>query len=91
MQVNPTTPYIRAPHGHGVRAAADIYRLLDEMLATGVPLEIERKGKRLQIVPKQPRSKLDRLAPHPGSIVGDPDDLIHMDWSEYWSPEPDAS
>jgi antitoxin (DNA-binding transcriptional repressor) of toxin-antitoxin stability system len=69
----------------------NIYRLLDEVLETGVPLEIERKGKRLQIVPEQPRSKLDRLAPHPGSIVGDPDDLIHMDWSEYWSPEPDAS
>lgn len=74
----------------------NIYRLLDEVLETGVPLEIERKGKRLQIVPEQPRSKLDRLVPHPGSIIGDPGELIHLDWSEYWTPpvlnpEPNAS
>ncbi|MGH3929537.1 MAG: hypothetical protein ACRDTF_06125 [Pseudonocardiaceae bacterium] len=64
----------------------NIYRLLDEVLETGVPLEIERKGKRLQIVPERPRSKLDRLVPHPGSIIGDPEELIHLDWSKYWNP-----
>ncbi|MGH8933039.1 MAG: type II toxin-antitoxin system prevent-host-death family antitoxin [Egibacteraceae bacterium] len=67
----------------------NIYNLLDEVLETGVPLEIERKGKKLRIVPEKPRSKLDRLVPHPGTIIGDPDDLIHMDWSVYWNPEPD--
>jgi len=29
----------------------NIYRALDEVIETGVPLEIERKGKRLRIVP----------------------------------------
>ncbi len=67
----------------------NIYNLLDEVLETGIPLEIERKGKKLRIVPEEPRSKLDRLVPHPGYIVGDPDDLIHIDWSVYWNPEPD--
>ncbi|MGH3942271.1 MAG: hypothetical protein ACRDTG_27360 [Pseudonocardiaceae bacterium] len=55
----------------------NIYRLLGE---------IERKGRRLQIVPERPRSKLDRLIPHPGSIIGDPDELIHLDWSKHWNP-----
>lgn len=67
---------------------ANIYRLLDEVLDTGVPLEVERKGRRLRIVPNEPVSKLDRLVPHPGFIIGDPDDLVEIDWSEYWNPDP---
>jgi len=30
----------------------NIYNLLDEVLETGIPLEIERKGKKLRIVPE---------------------------------------
>ena len=39
----------------------NIYKLLDEILETGNPLEIERKGKRLRIFPDEPKSKLDNL------------------------------
>jgi hypothetical protein len=34
----------------------NIYRLLDQVLETGVPLEIERKGRTLQIVAEEPRT-----------------------------------
>jgi antitoxin (DNA-binding transcriptional repressor) of toxin-antitoxin stability system len=64
----------------------NIYRLLDEVLASGEPLEIERKGQRLRIVPVTEGSRLDRLTPHPGAISGDPDDLVSIDWSEHWRP-----
>jgi hypothetical protein len=67
---------------------ADLYRLLDEVLETGVPLEIERRGRRLRIVADPPPSKLDRLVPHPGTIVGDPEDLVEIDWSTRWNPDP---
>jgi hypothetical protein len=67
---------------------ANLYRLLDEVLETGVPLEIERNGRRLRIVADALPSKLDRLEPHPGFVVGDPDDLVEMDWSGYWNPDP---
>lgn len=63
----------------------DIYRLLDEVLETGVPVEIERRGRRLRLVPADAPSKLARLTPHPDAIVGDPEDLVHMDWSKEWS------
>ncbi len=63
---------------------ANIYRLLDQVLETGEPLEIERNGRRLRVVPDQRPSKLDRLVPHPGTVVGDLEDIIHMDWSVYW-------
>jgi hypothetical protein len=64
----------------------NIYRLLDEVLATGRPLEIERKGRRLRIIPVDEPSRLGRLVPHPDAIVGDPDELISIDWSEHWRP-----
>jgi prevent-host-death family protein len=64
----------------------DIYRLLDEVLDTGVPLEIERKGRLLRIVPVDGRSKLARCSANPDYITGDPEDLVHSDWSEEWSP-----
>lgn len=66
----------------------NVYRLLDEVLASGVPLEVERKGRRIQITAVPQRSKLDDLVPHPDYIVGDPDDLIHIDWYDEWDPNP---
>lgn len=67
---------------------ADVYRLLDEVLETGQPLEIERNGKILVIAPKVRESIWDRLPRREGAIVGDPDELIHMDWSSEWNPDP---
>lgn len=67
---------------------ANIYRLLDGILETGKPLEIERNGKILVISPKQKASIWDRLPRREGAIIGDPDELIHMDWSSEWNPDP---
>ncbi len=65
----------------------DILQLFDKVLSTGVPVEIERKGKRLLISPAKKRRELDCLEKHPEFIVGDPDDLVHMDWSSEWNPQ----
>jgi antitoxin (DNA-binding transcriptional repressor) of toxin-antitoxin stability system len=65
----------------------DIYRLLDRVLETGEPLEIERKGRRLRVVPDEPVSKLSRIRGNPNAIVGDPEDLVDMDMSVYWDPD----
>ena len=70
---------------------ANVYRLLDEVLETGRPLEIERNGAILVIAPKEEKekgSKLDNLPQREWAIVGDPDELIHMDWSSEWNPDP---
>jgi hypothetical protein len=70
---------------------ANVYRLLDEVLETGKPLEIERNGKLLVVAPKEAAatgSILDRLPHREGFIVGDPDELIHIDWSSEWNPDP---
>jgi hypothetical protein len=63
----------------------DIYRLLDQVLETGVSLEIERRGKILKIVAPDPPDRLGDL-PVRDFIVGEPDDLVHLDWSSEWKP-----
>jgi hypothetical protein len=60
---------------------ANIYRILDQVLETGVPVEIERRGKILKIVPTEIPSKLDNLIDRKDFIRGDPADLVHLDWS----------
>jgi len=65
----------------------DILQLLDKVLSTGEPVEIERRGKRLLISPAEKRRDLDCLEKHPEFIVGNPDDLVHIDWSSEWKPE----
>lgn len=61
----------------------NIYQILDEVLQTGVPVEINRKGRRLRIVPVEGASKLKNLRQR-DCIVGDPEDLVHLDWSGEW-------
>jgi hypothetical protein len=62
----------------------DIYRLLDQVLSTGEPLEIERKGRTLRLVPDEPAGRLSRIQTHPGAINGDPEELVSLDWSPEW-------
>ena len=51
------------------------YNLLDEVLATGVPIEIERDGKHLRLVAVEKISKLKNLKPMKSLLVGDPAEL----------------
>jgi prevent-host-death family protein len=62
----------------------NIYQILDEA-ATGLPVEIVRKGVVLRIVSEKPPSKLARLKKRKNVFVGDPDDIIGMDWSREWT------
>jgi prevent-host-death family protein len=62
----------------------NIYRILDEAIETGVPVEVVRKGKVLRIVPEKPVSKLARLKKR-DVFVGNSDDIIGMDWSKEWT------
>ena len=68
------------------RLRADIYKVLDRVLETGVPVEIERKGRLLRIVLEKEPAKLDRLPARPWVVKCNPADLVHMDWSKHWKP-----
>jgi antitoxin (DNA-binding transcriptional repressor) of toxin-antitoxin stability system len=62
----------------------NVYRILDEAIQTGTPVEVIRKGVVLRIVPEQRASKLSRLKKRSG-FEGDPDDILEMDWLKEWS------
>jgi hypothetical protein len=61
---------------------ANIYNLLDNILKTGIPLEIKKGDKRLRIVPVDEIDKLKNLVIRPDVIQGDPDDLVEIDWMD---------
>ena len=61
----------------------NIYRLLDEVVESGSPLIVERKGKRLKISGESQGSKLARLVRR-DCIRTDPEALVHVDWSHEW-------
>lgn len=65
---------------------ANIYKLLDEVVETGVPLEIERKGKILRVMPPEDSSRLAKLARRDDFMKCAASDFVHMDWSEEWKP-----
>lgn len=58
----------------------NIYNLLDEVLATGAPLEIKKGGRKLRIVSVEPVDKFANMDFRPDVINGDPEDLIHIEW-----------
>lgn len=70
----------------------NIYAILDQILDSGESIEIERRGRTLRIEAVGVRSRLDRLVRRPDAILGDPGDLVELDWSAEWSElKPSAS
>ncbi len=61
---------------------ANIYNLLEEVLNTGVPIEINKGNRRLKIVPVEKADKLQNLISRPYVIQGDPDDLVNLSWEK---------
>ena len=69
------------------RLRANVYKVLDEVLETGTPVEIERRGQRLRIVPVEPQQgRLERLVRRPRYLKVDPESIVHLDWSDQWRP-----
>lgn len=67
---------------------ADVYRILDRAIESGEVVEIERNGHVLRLVPPRKRSWLERLPRREHVVIGDPDDLVSIDWTAEWKPEP---
>lgn len=61
---------------------AHLYEVLDQVAMTGEPVSVMRGGVELCIVRKA-RSTSKRAKPRVlnNLIVGDPDDLVHVEWA----------
>lgn len=60
----------------------NLFQIVDKVIETGNPVELERKGHRLKIVMEAKKSKLENLKPH-DCIVGNPDELIDLKVAEW--------
>ncbi len=69
---------------------SDLYRVLGDVIEKGVPVEVELRGRKVRIVPAEPRDKLAALVKRPGVIVGDPGRLPRVKtfdekkWRKKW-------
>ena len=64
----------------------NLFKIVDQVIKTGNPVELDRKGHRLKIVMEAKKSKLDNLKHH-DCIVGDPDELIDLKVAEWHETE----
>ena len=60
----------------------NIYKLLDEVLNTGIPIEINKGGRKLKIISVGKADKLQNLVSRPNVIKGNPDDLVGISWEK---------
>lgn len=67
------------------RLRENLYRILDQILETGEPVEILRNGKKLKIIPERPRS-LEQLQQHSEYLNVEKEEIVHIDWSSEWRP-----
>ncbi len=71
----------------------DIYNVLDEVLETGEPRAIQRRGRTVWLVLREPRRGF-RIGQGPaleGAYEGTFDDLVATTWENAWAPDDDAS
>ena len=60
----------------------NIYKLLDEVLNTGIPIEINKGDRKLKIMPAEKVDKLENLVSRPNVIRGNPDELVDISWEK---------
>ena len=75
---------------------ANIYKILDQVLESGQPVEIERNGQILKIVPpgyveptpykKGPQNRFSQLKDRKAFYKCDPEEMFENDWLKDWKP-----
>jgi len=63
----------------------NLFALLDEVLETGKPLDINRNGQILHIITDKKLSKLDKIVAKKVSVASD-EELINTNWDKEWKP-----
>ena len=62
----------------------DVYNLIDQVLESGKPVVIERKGHRLLLILEKKEPKLFRLVKR-CILPGDAESIVHRDWLKDWN------
>ena len=67
---------------------ANLYRILDQVVETGIPQEIKRGGKVLLILPATARERKLEELPKRDVLSCSIDELIETSWEDDWQPDP---
>lgn len=83
--------YVTVCNVNATKLRADLYTVLDQVLASGNPVVIERKGRRLLLsVDESDRAKPPKKPAWPKArpewVNGNVEDLVDIDWSKEWRP-----
>ena len=60
----------------------NINNIFDEVLRTGIPIKIDKQGKKLIIMPLEKPNKLQNLVLRPDVINGNLDELVDITWKK---------
>jgi hypothetical protein len=66
----------------------NIYRVLDDILASGKAQEIVRKGRKLLIIPAEPKRRNLEDLPQRRIMNCSFDELVDTSWEKAWRPDP---
>ena len=58
--------------------------LLKKIVENNTSIEVQFDKKTIIIALSKHENKLKQLKCHEGCIVGDPEDIVHIDWSGEW-------
>ena len=64
-----------------------LFNEIDKVIATGQPIEIKRKGHKLQIILAEKKSKLSALVTRDNVITCSDNELIYNDWLKGWKDD----
>jgi len=60
----------------------ELFKVVDQLILTGTPVEINRKGHIVKIILDDEKSKLANLTPH-DCVIGDPEELVDISLHEW--------
>lgn len=64
---------------------ADLYKVVDQIIETGIPVEVRRDGHKIKIMLADGPSKLERLTKKTDVFNEDAENLVHCDWFHEWT------
>jgi antitoxin (DNA-binding transcriptional repressor) of toxin-antitoxin stability system len=67
------------------RLRSELYRILDRVLATGESVEVACAAGTVVIKPLRLQKRARKPKPNHDLVVGNPDDLVHFDWTPHWN------
>lgn len=65
----------------------NLYKIVDQVIETGIPVEVTRNNHKIKIILSDGPSKLERLSVRQNVFNDDPESIVNCNWISEWSQE----